>query len=199
MEIEVKLPKTINDFRIHHLKAFTDESFNVDDLTLNAKVKFLANVSLVSVPKLMRVDAVEINKMFNHCIALFSGYKLTGKPKDFLTVNGIEYERIDIRKVGIGFHIDVEGSDFKNDPVRLACINYIPKGTNYGDLDINDNMLHPIANRYEDFKLHFKMVDFLELNGFFLLKFVNLIDSYTESQKIKKTLKKLKIFGRGKN
>jgi hypothetical protein len=197
-EIEVRLPKTINDLRIRHLRAFSDESFKADSITLNAKVIFLANISLVSVGQLMTIHHERITEMFNHCMGLFADYKLNGNPKDFLTINGIEYQRVDIKKVGIGYHIDCSKSDFDKDPVRLACINYIPKGTIYGELDENENLKYPISSRYEDFKEHFKMTDFVELHAFFLLKVWSLIDSYTEKEKIEKKLKRvLRIFGSG--
>ncbi|CAB4147932.1 hypothetical protein UFOVP514_55 [uncultured Caudovirales phage] len=197
-EIEVRLPKTINDLRIRHLRAFSDESFKADSITLNAKVIFLANISLVSVGQLMTIHHERITEMFNHCMGLFADYKLNGNPKDFLTINGIEYQRVDIKKVGIGYHIDCSKSDFDKDPVRLACINYIPKGTIYGELDENENLKYPISSRYEDFKEHFKMTDFVELHAFFLLKVWSLIDIYTEKEKIEKKLKRvLKIFGNG--
>jgi len=170
-EIEVRLPKTINDLRIRHLRAFSDESFKADSITLNAKVIFLANISLVSVGQLMTIHHERITEMFNHCMGLFADYKLNGNPKDFITINGIEYQRVDIKKVGIGYHIDCSKSDFDKDPVRLACINYITKGTIYGELDENENLKYPIASRYEDFKEHFKMTDFVELHAFFCSKY----------------------------
>jgi hypothetical protein len=197
-ELEIKLPKTINDLRIRHLKAFSDEHFKVENISLNDKVIFLANITLVSVPKLLSIDYRDIEKMFSHCMSLFDNYKVNGSPKEFITVNNIDYQLVDQRKVGIGYHIDVEKSDFVNDPVRLACINYIPKGTIYGCMDENENMLYPISSRYEDFKEHFKMTDFVELQGFFLLKDVRLMSNYMESLKLKKRIKKtFRIFGRG--
>ena len=197
-ELEIKLPKTINDLRIRHLKAFSDEHFKVENISLNDKVIFLANITLVSVPKLLSVDYRDIEKMFSHCMSLFDNYKVNGSPKEFITVNNIDYQLVDQRKVGIGYHIDVEKSDFVNDPVRLACINYIPKGTIYGCMDENENMLYPISSRYEDFKEHFKMTDFVELQGFFLLKDVRLMSNYMENLKLKKKIKKtFQIFGRG--
>ena len=197
-ELEIKLPKTINDLRIRHLKAFSDEHFKVENISLNDKVIFLANITLVSVPKLLSVDYRDIEKMFSHCMSLFDNYKVNGSPKEFITVNNIDYQLVDQRKVGIGYHIDVEKSDFVNDPVRLACINYIPKGTIYGCMDENENMLYPISSRYEDFKEHFKMTDFVELQGFFLLKDVRLMSNYMERLKLKKRIKQtFQIFGRG--
>lgn len=197
-ELEIKLPKTINDLRIRHLKAFSDEHFKVENISLNDKVVFLANITLVSVPKLLTVDYRDIEKMFSHCMSLFDNYKVNGSPKEFITVNNIDYQLVDQRKVGIGYHIDVENSDFVNDPVRLACINYIPKGTIYGCMDENENLIHPISSRYEDFKEHFKMIDFVELQGFFLLRDVRLMNNYMESLKLKERIrKKLKMFGLG--
>lgn len=198
-EFEIKLPKTINDLRIRHLSAFSDESFNFDNITLNDKVIFLAKITLVSISKLMIIDYRDIEKMFNHCMGLFEGYKVNANPKQFINVNNIEYQLVDQRKVGVGYHIDCENSDFIKDPVRLACINYIPKGTIYGELDVNENLKYPIASRYEDFKEHFKMIDFAELQGFFLLKHVRLMSNYMEKVRLESQIKKkLTMFGSGK-
>ena len=182
----------------NYILTLENEHFKVDNISLNDKVIFLANITLVSVPKLLSIDYRDIEKMFSHCMSLFDNYKVNGSPKEFITVNNIDYQLVDQRKVGIGYHIDVEKSDFVNDPVRLACINYIPKGTIYGCMDENENMLYPISSRYEDFKEHFKMTDFVELQGFFLLKDVRLMSNYMERLKLKKRIKKtFRIFGRG--
>jgi hypothetical protein len=193
---DIKLPKTINDFRIGHLKAFSDESFKDGNITLNTKVLFLANITLVSVAKLMTVDVNDINTMFDYCINLFSEFKMSGKPPKEIEIEGQIFTFVDPKQAPIGFHIDCQHSDFVKDPVLLACTCYIPKGTNYGQLDIHENILYPRSSRYELFKNHFKMVDFIELNGFFLKKYVELIDSYTESQRIKKKLSRINLLGK---
>ncbi len=193
--LNISLPKTADDLRIKHLKALTDESFRMDNITLNSMCIFIAHMTLVSLPEIRTIDKSDVIKMFNHCMGLFNGHELSTKPKKEIEVNGKLYELVDPRKAGIGYHIDLEGSDFEKDPVRLACINYIPKGTNYGDLDQNKNVIHPIAERYEDFKDHFKMLDYLELNGFFLLKFWQSINRFMVKVKVEKKLKK--ISGRG--
>ena len=195
--IDIKLPKTINDLRIKHLKALTDSSFKDQDLDLNGIIKFLANFSLVSVAQLRRCEKNDLINMFNYCMALFNDLKLVGAPPKELTINGVVYSFIDPRKAPVGWHIDVDESDFKNDPTRLACICYIPKGTTYGDLDANDNMLYPISSRYEDFKEHFKLIDYLELSTFFLLKLKRLMSSYTVKKEMEQKLKKIKMFGNG--
>lgn len=196
--IDIPLPATIDDLRIRHLKALTDPSFNAEDMNLNALVKFIANMTLLTVNEVMRCDKDDLINMYNHCMTLFAGYQLKGMPPKEITINGIEYEFVDPKKAPIAYHIDCEGSDFKNDPVRLACIHYIPKGTNYGDLDQNKNVLYPIASRYEDFKEHFKMIDYVELNAFFLLRLVRLIEQSEQVKKMENNLMKIrKMFGRG--
>lgn len=193
---DIKLPKTINDYRIQHLKAFEDASFKEDNITLNTKVLFLANITLVSVNKLMTIDVNDINEMFNYCISLFSDFKMSGKAPKEITIEGQTFVFVDPNKAPIGFHIDCQHSDFAKDPILLATTCYIPKGTTYGELDVNDNIVYPRSSRYELFKEHFKMTDFIELKGFFLKKFVVLIDNYTESQKIVKKLSRINFRGK---
>ena len=193
---DIKLPRSINDFRINHIKAFADDSFKTGNITLNTKVLFLANITLVSVSKLMTIDVNDINIMFDHCINLFAEYKMSGKPSKEIDVNGELFTFVDPNKAPIGFHIDCQHSDFVKDPVLLACSCYIPKGTTYGQIDINENIIYPRSSRYDLFKEHFKMTDFIELNGFFLKKLVVLIDNYTESQKIIKKLKRIRMHGK---
>ena len=192
---DIKLPKTINDYRISHLKAFEDASFKEDNITLNTKVLFLANITLVSVNKLMTIDVNDINAMFTYCISLFSDFKMSGKAPKEITIEGQTFVFVDPNKAPIGFHIDCQHSDFAKDPILLATTCYIPKGTTYGELDINDNIIYPRSSRYDLFKDHFRMIDFIELKGFFLKKFVVLIDNYTESQKIAKKLSRISLRG----
>ena len=193
---EIKLPKSINDLRIRHIAALTDESFKPDNITLNSMCIFVSNVTLININEVRRFDLDDLKKIFFHFMEMFNGYSVTGKPRKEIEVNGKLYELVDPNKAPIGYHIDCEGSDFEKDPVRLACINYIPKGTNYGDLDQNKNMIHPIAERYEDFKQHFQMTDYLELNGFFLLRYFRLINKFMEKQKVINQLKKIRGLGR---
>ncbi len=197
--IDIPLPKSVHDLRIRHLKALTDTSFKDEDITINNIIIFLANISLVSVAQLRRCEKGDLIKHFNYCMALFNEFTLSGKPPKEITINDIEYDFIDPNKAPVGWHIDIEASDFQKDPTRLACICYIPKGTSYGDLDNNDNVLHPIASRYEDFKEHFSLINFLELNTFFFLKLERSIKKYTEKEKIKKKLLKIKTLFAGTN
>jgi len=192
---DIKLPKTINDFRIGHLKAFEDASFREDNITLNTKVLFLANITLVSVNKLMTIDINDINEMFNYCINLFSDFKMSGKPPKEITIEGQTFVLVEPSKAPTGYHIDCQHSDFAKEPILLATTCYIPKGTTYGELDVNDNIIYPRSSRHDLFKEHFKMIDFIELKGFFLKKYVESIDNYMESQKIKKKLSRISMRG----
>lgn len=188
--INEQIPRRVTDLRIKHLPAFQELSNgNID---LNSMVKFLAKLTFISANELMRVDKDDIIKMYKHCMKMFSGIVLSGNPEKEIIINGIFYDLVIPEKAGIGWHIDVSNSDFDKDPVRLACICYVPKGTNYGDLDQNDNMIHPIASRYKDFEKHFLMLDFIELNAFFLLKLKRLTSDYIQRKKFREQLEKTK-------
>jgi hypothetical protein len=81
-------------------------------------------------------------------------------------------------------------SDFEKDPVRLACMCYIPKGTVYGEMDDAENVLHPIQSRHEAFSEEFPLMLYLRLHAFFLLKYRKSASAFMVSQRVNQKLSK---------
>ena len=117
-----------------------------------------------------------------HCISLFENYKVT-EPEKEIEVLGQKYELVDPKKVGVGWHIDVSNSDMQSNPARLVALMYIEKGTNYGDLDQNGNMIYSNQEREKIFKQHIPLPIYLNVVSFFLRQSIVLIENFTENPK----------------
>lgn len=194
--IDLKAPKSLKDLRFKHLPAYIDVNFlekgnEPDDKTLISFCSKLLNHSEALIRTCKRSDLLDI---YLHCINIFGGYKLLNPPKQ-IEIKGVIYELVDTSRPSVGFCMDVDQSDFEKDPVRLAAMCYIPKGTKYGALDENENLIHPIASRYKDFEEHFPLIHYFELNAFFLSKWKQSAKIYTVKKKtteaIRKALKRL--------
>jgi hypothetical protein len=135
-----------------------------------------------TVNELKKVNISELKDIYVHCIGLFENYKAT-EPEKEIEVLGQKYELVDPKKVGVGWHIDVSNSDMQANPARLVALMYIEKGTNYGDLDANGNMIYSNQEREKIFKQHLPLPIYLNVVSFFLRQSIVLIESYTGSQK----------------
>lgn len=165
MEVVVKLPKSKNDLRIKHLNVLMSLTESMD---LNSQINAISKISGVSKAKLHTVMISDIKAMTIHLIGLFGKIKATDMPPEKVSINGIDYDRVDPDKTPIKYHIDYSVSDFEKDPVRLACMCYVPSGTKYGDIDENDNIIYPIASRWSEFNDHFPLELYIQMCAFFL-------------------------------
>ena len=163
--INIKAPKTLNDLRIKHLKALTDEKYQ-KAMDLGTIIEFICLITGAKRSDLNKVNISELRRIHEHCIGLFKDFQLT-KPKEEITINGVTYLLVDPSKVGIGWHIDISNSDLQNDPSRLASLMYIEKGTTYGELDENLNMKYSNQERAKLFEEHLPLPDYLNLVSFF--------------------------------
>jgi hypothetical protein len=163
--INIKAPKTLNDLRIKHLKALTNEKYQ-KAMDLGTIIEFICLITGAKRNDLNKVNISELRKIHEHCIGLFKDFQLT-KPKDEIIINGVSYLLVDPSKVGIGWHIDISNSDLQNDPSRLASLMYIEKGTTYGELDENLNMKYSNQERAKLFEEHLPLPDYLNLVSFF--------------------------------
>ena len=190
---QLKAPKTINGLRYKHLSAFTSESFqqkgHVPDV--DTIVKFVASFFGVMEPLVLRMEYKELQRVYRHCVGLWAGFGLKALPKE-IEVNGKHYDLVDLKRPPAGWVIDSDASDFDKDPVRLACICYIPKGTKYGDIDENENLIHPISERHEEFKQHFPLVLHCHLSAFFLQRYVKYAKRYMAKEQAKTKARRLK-------
>lgn len=195
--INIKAPKTINDLRICHLDALTNEKFQTN-LSLENIIEFLSVITSGTKNELRKVNITELKDIFVHCLGLFKDYQIVD-PNKTITIEGKEYSLVDPKKVGIGWHIDISNSDIKNDPARLAALMYIEKGTNYGELDENKNMVYSNLERQKIFEKHLPLPDYLNLVSFFLRQSIELTSNYMENPKKRKAMLKSLIAIRGKN
>jgi hypothetical protein len=97
----------------------------------------------------------------------FLDEKSEAPPKE-ITIKGIKYKLVDPYKVSTGWHADWSKCDINKDPVRIACMCYIPIGSNYSELDSTGNLKDRISDRYDDFKEEFELITFLQVSSFFL-------------------------------
>ena len=190
---QLKAPKTIEDLRYKHLSAFTSESFQLKghNPDVDTIVKFVAAFFGIVEPMVLRMEFSDLQKVYRHCVGLWAGFGLQPLPKE-IEVNGKHYELVDLKRPSAGWVIDSDASDFEAEPARLACICYIPKGTKYGDIDENENILHPISERLDDFKQHFPLVLHCHLSAFFLQRYVTFAKRYTAIERAKTRARKLK-------
>lgn len=166
--MEYKLPKKASDLRIRHFSHMA----NVDLerlVTVIDRADFVADFLGVSRKKIYTIDASDVIKMSNHIIDLYSDIHVGNAPKE-IELDGKVYELINPEKVGVAWHADFSKMDINRDPVQLACMFYFPKGSIYGDVDENDNLLNPIKSRYNDIGDHMPLQVFLEASAFFLRK-----------------------------
>lgn len=194
--MKIPLPKHSNDLRIKHY-ACLDSRFIKEDnapLTILEQVEFLSLFTGINEKKLLTVNALDIVKMYNHVCELFNDIYISKNPPKEITLNGKVFELVNPDKVGVGWHKDFRDANLnealKNDPVKLACLFYFPKGELYGDIDANDNLLHPISDRYNLFESSMTLKVFLESSAFFLTEFERSTRAYMGNRKNLNTVKK---------
>ena len=199
--MKIILPKSKEDLRISHLNMFTDEMSDVAVPGLEHKIKILNRFTGISKPRLYTVDIPGIDEAFNHLMKIIASVNIEAPILDEVTLNGQTFVRIDPEKAPSGWHADYHKSDFQKDPVRLACMCYIPKGSFYGQLDQHDNLVYPLHSRHELFEKEFPLEAYISMNAFFLPKFAQLVNDYMVRQKKAKRKERLEhlISGLGKS
>ena len=189
--MEIKLPNKTKDLRIQHFTALQNPYFLTEEkLDIMDQLEFIHLFTGISRPKLKRINATDIAKMFSHIVRLYSGIKVNKPPKE-ITLNGIKFELINAEKVGVGWHADFSKGDMKKDAVYFGCLFYFPKGQLYGAVDENDNLLNPIADRYEIIKEHMPLDVFMNASAFFLTKIKQSILISIQKARARKTIEKM--------
>jgi len=186
METIITIP-TLQGLRIKHVTAL-HELRNYDEK--NPFRHFCKVVSILSGRSMQylytRCDARDVVDAYNTGIKIFDQLnnelaKVHKKPlPNEIDVNSKQYELVNLDRPNVSFVIDSDMSDFEKDPVRLACMCYVPKGTVYGEMNDAEDVLHPISSRWEDFNEH----------AFFLRKYQRLASVYMVSQKAIRSLNK---------
>lgn len=185
--MEIKLPKDKTGLRIKHLPAFQDKRLKDEAPTVSLKIDTLHKFTGISKPRLWSVPEHQLSVLFNHIMMIAAEIDDKPEPPKEIEIDGQWFELVDFEKVGAGWHADNEESNYVIDPVRLACICYIPKGTYYGEIDRHENLLYPISSRHELFTDHFPLEVYYQLTTFFLRRFHGSMSDFTA-----KSIRKLK-------
>ena len=165
--IEVKLPNGAKELRIKHFKSMAhvpEEGFNS---TLDSLV-FLAEFLGLRYNQVLDFKEKDVAKMVFLAVKALARMDLKAKLPAQITLGGRKFDLVNPDTIGIGWHIDFQGSDIAKDPVRLACLFYVPEGFNYSDVDQNGNITHNIASRYDLFEQEFPLELFIRSSNFFL-------------------------------
>lgn len=194
---ELRIPKGSKSLTLKHIKAvkiIAEWDGNITNRFMCELVASMTNKPLTYIMR--RCDLDDVEKAFFLCLKniqeLNKNFAIDSKkpvPK-YITVNSKDYELANLERPNMSFIVDSDQSDFIKDPVRLACMCYIPKGTVYGDMDESENLLHPISERYKDFEEHFPLELFMNLNGFFLRKYEISAKRYIIQVRLRKQIRK---------
>lgn len=213
--IEVRIPSSAKGLRIKHFKSMSavpieSETLTKDDVTYFAEAVRSASNSLVFLSdftglrygQLLDFTTSDIRKMTSSALKAISEMNLDIKLPESIVLGGKKFNRVDPDKIGIGWHIDFADTSITKDPVRMACLFYLPEGYNYSDMDENGNITHPIASRYELFDEEFPLELFIASANFFLRKSLrstraSMVKQLTRERtrrKISSALQKLSLF-----
>lgn len=194
-ELKLTIPTKASEFRIKHFKAFSNPALITTELD---RMYLLSLLLGVSINVIRQQSLKDIEKWLGVYEDALMQMNMTAEPPKEITINGKEYSRVDPKKVGYGWHMDFRSCNINDDPTRLACLFYFPKGEIYGAVDEHDNLINPIRDRYDDFKEHFPLDVFIQSAGFFLTKSVRSMRIYTvkriAEQKVKNLFQKLRNF-----
>ncbi len=196
MESTITIP-TAEGMRIKHVKALHELQQYDNKNPFRHYCMVVSHLSGRSLQYLYtRCHAPDVVAAYNASIKQFDRLnnqfaKLSDKPlPKEITINGSIYELVDLERPNVSFIIDSDMSDFEKDPVRLACMCYIPKGTVYGEMNDAEDVLYPIQSRWDDFNDEFPLITYLQLHAFFLRRFKKSADAYMASQRLVVKLRK---------
>lgn len=164
---EVKIPTNAKGLRIKHFASMSyvpQEDFKDEGESL----LFLAEFTGLGYNKMLDFTVKDIKKMTATAIKAMASMDLVSPLPKTIKLDGQVFNLVDPDKAGIGWHIDFKNSSIKKDPVRLACLFYLPDGYSYSDVDENGNIKFPIASRYELFEKEFPLDIFIRCANFFL-------------------------------
>jgi len=187
--IEYKMPKGPNELRIKHfacLPLLPKDGFSTD----RERVSFLAEFTGLRYGQILDFTEPDIHKMAAHAVNAISKLDLKTELPKRIKLGGKAFVLVDPEKIGIGWHIDFRNSSIATDPVRLACLFYIPENFNYSDIDENGNLVHDIASRHELFEAEFPLDLFMRSSTFFLNKSLHSIRRSMVRQIIAKKAKR---------
>lgn len=193
--VEIRLSKDPGKLRIQHFNVIKEPLLETNDLKSKVNIIHLYTGLLPSTIRTFPLN--EINAMVNTICAQFGKMQIKADPPKEINLDGTTYELINPKKVGIGWHIDFANCNMDQDPVKLACMFYHPKGLKYGDVDENGNMLSTTSDRRLDVEFHMQLSTFMEASAFFLKQYERSMRIYTVKERsrnwMEKILTKLRI------
>lgn len=165
--IEVTISTDPKKMRIRQLKAVSlapVKGFN----RIEEALYFLAEFTGLKHHQLLDFKIEDIKTMVVKALEAVASLDLTSALPQTIKIEGTKYCLVDPDKVGIGWHIDFKSCNIEKNPVRMACLFYLPEGFNYSDVDENGNIKYPIDSRHDVFDKHFPLDLFLRCCDFFL-------------------------------
>lgn len=188
----MKFPDKIT---LKYYGAFTYLGLNADKMNLEKMVIFLtlfygekyrADIRRMSYNNVLKIFEITV-------LRLESELKdKNAKPPKKLTLGGKNYKLINIDKPTIGWLIDASGVNENTPAYILAGLCYCPENSYYGEVDVHDNLTYPLSELREVFENEMLLVNYLQVNRFFLRKSMNLVKSSIVQVRVMIALKKVK-------
>lgn len=166
---EYRMPNGAKELRIKHfgsMAVLPSNGFQSD----RDKILFLSEFTGLPYNKILDFTVGDIQKMVLLATKGIAQMNLAAPLPKTIVLKGQRFNLVDPDKIGIGWHIDYQNSSIKKDPVKLACLFYVPEGFNYSDVDENGNLTHPRDARYDLFADEFPLDLFIRCASFFLRK-----------------------------
>lgn len=133
------------------------------------RVQVVSIFSGLSKDEIRTADYKDVNKVFNACIEMLSGYEQS-EPSGVIEHDGKRYVfDKDIFGFNTGQAIDMKLiEDIYSDPYEVLAILYIEEGMEYNQIDERKKVINPNVNRKRIFEEAFPGDEFLNLFAFFL-------------------------------
>ena len=187
--------KSINEQRVDKLFILRDigkgEYFqDLEYPTIQEKIRFISDWCDLSKEEVKEMTVETINKIASTVLQVISDFKPKPVPTKELTINGNKYTFVGrFSEMSASWHELVRMSDFEENPIRMASLCYIEKGMDYATKGKNDTIKNPTSKRDELFTVHFPLDEYLTLNAFFLQKFKEWHESFTEIKRVRNSMK----------
>lgn len=191
MKESISIPATVKDMRIRHIHfLFELNTFKDREPTDEEISRMNASFIGVQASVMRRYTKMDNRKLFLSIKKTFDNYKPSPLEMEleYKDENGnkLTYEFIsDFTRVPLDWHIDKDNIDFKMNPIDMASLCYIEKGSTYGESDENDNLIHPRSKRNKIFTDQMPLSVYLDIQSFFLLSWHALNKLSRERNQIK--------------
>jgi len=187
--MKIKLPNTNNLF-LKHLQAFEFVG-KLKKVNTSDKLNFISMFLDVKVNDIENYDIEQINELFNEIVKIGVKLPKTDEIKQVINIKGQDYEFIGkLSKLPAAWftYLDRLSNDGKLRAENIAAMCYIEKGLKYNQRNDKGEVINPIKAREDIFYSHFKAVDYMPLQGFFLLKYQQYTNAFSLIQETKKKI-----------